>query len=67
MADLPPQPANPPRRYSASQLPPDADPAEKEFVGLLAKALTPSYMLIRRLGEGGMGTAYVAPTAETTC
>jgi len=55
----PPAGQNPPR-YSASQLPLDADPAEKEFVGLLHKALAPSYVLIRRLGAGGMGTVYVA-------
>lgn len=59
MTELPPPPTNPPR-YSASHLPADADPAEKEFVGLLAQALAPSYMLIRRLGAGGMGTVYVA-------
>ena len=60
MSEYPQPPANAPRRYSASQLPPDADPAEKEFIGLLSKALAPSYMLIRRLGAGGMGTVYVA-------
>jgi tRNA A-37 threonylcarbamoyl transferase component Bud32 len=49
-----------PRRYTASQLPVDADPAEKEFLGLLHNALAPSYVLIRRLGAGGMGTVYVA-------
>jgi tRNA A-37 threonylcarbamoyl transferase component Bud32 len=58
MADNPPPQI--PKRYTASQLPVDADPAEKEFLGLLHEALAPSYVLIRRLGAGGMGTVYVA-------
>src|SRR5688500_4216746 len=47
-------------RFSASMLPADADPAEKEFVKLLERALAPSFALVRRLGAGGMGAVYLA-------
>jgi serine/threonine protein kinase len=47
-------------RFSTSQLSPDVDPAEKEFVKLLERALAPSFSLVRRLGSGGMGAVYLA-------
>ncbi len=55
-------PASPvaPPRFSASMLPLDADPAERDFVKLLERALAPSFTLVRRLGSGGMGSVYLA-------
>ena len=49
-----------PPRFSASMLPIDADPAERDFVRLLERALAPSFTLVRRLGAGGMGSVYLA-------
>jgi len=55
-------PASPiaPPRFSVSMLPVDADPAERDFVKLLERALAPSFTLVRRLGAGGMGSVYLA-------
>ena len=47
-------------RYSASMLPIDADPAEKDLVRLLERALAPSFTLVQRIGAGGMGSVYLA-------
>jgi len=41
-------------------LPLDADPAERDFVRLLERALAPSFTLVRRLGAGAMGSVYLA-------
>jgi serine/threonine protein kinase len=49
-----------PPRFSASMLPIDADPAERDFVRLLERALAPSFTLVRRLGAGAMGSVYLA-------
>src|SRR5688500_18043126 len=49
-----------PPRFSASMLPIDADPAERDFVRLLERALAPSFTLVRRLGAGAMGAVYLA-------
>ena len=55
-------PASPsaPPRFSVSMLPVDADPAERDFVRLLERALAPSFTLVRRLGAGAMGSVYLA-------
>ena len=47
-------------RFSVSQLPPEIDPAEKDFARLLTQALAPSFVLVKRLGAGGMGAVYLA-------
>jgi tRNA A-37 threonylcarbamoyl transferase component Bud32 len=50
----------PTQRLSASLLPPEVDPAERDFMRLLEKTLSPSYTLVKRLGAGGMGAVYLA-------
>jgi serine/threonine protein kinase len=49
-----------PPRFSASSIPADAEPGEKELIGFLERALAPSFTLVRRLGAGGMGSVYLA-------
>ena len=51
---------SPPPRFSVSQLPAEVDPVEKDFARLLTQALAPSFVLVRRLGAGGMGAVYLA-------
>ena len=50
----------PPPRFSVSQLPAEVDPEEKSFARLLTQALAPSFVLVKRLGAGGMGAVYLA-------
>jgi tRNA A-37 threonylcarbamoyl transferase component Bud32 len=50
----------PHQRLSASHLPPEVEPEERDFMRLLERALAPSYTLVKRLGAGGMGTVYLA-------
>src|SRR5688572_21962767 len=50
----------PHQRLSASSLPPEVEPLERDFMRLLERALAPSYTLVKRLGAGGMGTVYLA-------
>src|SRR5688572_23042269 len=50
----------PTTRLSASVLPPEVEPAERDFMRLLEKALAPSYTLVKRVGAGGMGAVYLA-------
>jgi hypothetical protein len=51
---------SPPPRFSVSQLPAEVDPVEKDFARLLTQALAPSFVLVKRLGAGGMGAVYLA-------
>ena len=51
---------SPPPRFSVSQLPAEVDPVEKDFARLLGQALSPSFVLVKRLGAGGMGAVYLA-------
>ena len=51
---------SPPPRFSVSQLAADVDPVEKDFARLLTQALAPSFVLVKRLGAGGMGAVYLA-------
>src|SRR5687768_11126692 len=51
---------SPPPRFSVSQLSADVDPVEKDFARLLTQALAPSFVLVKRLGAGGMGAVYLA-------
>jgi tRNA A-37 threonylcarbamoyl transferase component Bud32 len=53
-ADIPHQ------RLSASFLPPEVEPEERDLMRLLEKAVAPSYTLVKRLGAGGMGSVYLA-------
>jgi hypothetical protein len=53
-------PAEAPPRYSAALRPEDVEASEQELVELLQKALAPAFVLIRRLGAGGMGIVYLA-------
>ena len=50
----------PPPRFSVSMLPAEVDPEEKAFARLLTQALAPSFVLVKRLGSGGMGAVYLA-------
>ena len=50
----------PTARLSASHLPPEVEPAERDFMRLLERALSPSFTLVKRLGAGGMGSVYLA-------
>ena len=50
----------PTQRLSASLLPPEVEPVERDHMRLLEKALSPSYTLVKRLGAGGMGAVYLA-------
>ena len=47
-------------RLSASMLPLDVDPEEREYVHFLERALAPSFTLVNRLGAGAMGAVYLA-------
>src|SRR5687768_13263175 len=51
---------SPPPRFSVSQLPAEVDPVEKDFARQLTQALAPSFVLVKRLGAGGMGAVYLA-------
>lgn len=53
-------PAGAPLRYSAALRPQDVEGSEQELVSLLQEALAPAFVLIRRLGAGGMGIVYLA-------
>jgi serine/threonine protein kinase len=55
-----PRTSIPHQRLSASQLPPEVEPAERDFMRLLERALAPSFTLVKRLGAGGMGAVYLA-------
>jgi serine/threonine protein kinase len=57
---MPQRTSDEPSRFSASSLPSDVEPVEREFVQLLERALAPSFTLVRRLGSGGMGAVYLA-------
>jgi hypothetical protein len=49
-----------PVRLSGSVFSPETTPGEREMVEQLQAALAPSYVLVKRLGAGGMGTVYLA-------
>jgi serine/threonine-protein kinase len=49
-----------PSRQSIALTPADVEATERELVDLLQKALSPSFVLVRRLGAGGMGIVYLA-------
>ena len=55
-----PRTSDQPKPLSGLSLPSDVEPAEREFVLLLERALAPSFTLVRRLGAGGMGSVYLA-------
>src|SRR5712691_1778984 len=55
-----PRTSDQPKPLTGSVLPPESHQAEAEFVELLARALAPSFTLVRRLGAGGMGAVYLA-------
>jgi tRNA A-37 threonylcarbamoyl transferase component Bud32 len=57
---MPPRTSDQPKPLAGFTLPPEAEPAEREFVQHLERALAPSFTLVRRLGAGGMGSVYLA-------
>lgn len=53
-------PAEAPPRYPGPLTTPNTDAAHRDLVDLLREALQPAFVLIRKLGEGGMGAVYLA-------
>src|SRR5215207_2682764 len=53
-------PVSVPPRYSRALTPDQVSTTERELFELLQKALEPSFVLVRRIGAGGMGIVYLA-------
>jgi hypothetical protein len=53
-------PASTPPRYSKALTSDQVENSERELFELLQKALAPSFVLVRRIGSGGMGIVFLA-------
>src|SRR5258708_3080268 len=56
---MPTAPTRKPLRLSVPMSPGDVEASERELVELLQAALAPSFVLVRRLGAGGMGIVFL--------
>lgn len=55
-----PTPVSAPPRYSKALTPDQVEASERELFELLRRALEPSFVLVRRIGAGGMGIVFLA-------